>query len=304
MTDKQKILVVDDDEFIQHLLSDTLDSVGFKTLIAKSAEECYRLLGSQIPDLFVLDIVLPGQDGFELCRNLRKNKSTLFTPVLMLSSKAKVQDRVKGLDAGADDFLVKPFHLDELVARVKALLRRTTEINRMESAKSAKTTDKVTDSKKTRKTDTTIKRTMQRSEERHTATPLIGPEVDTETRKKFATELFQQRQYEKALQMFEDLCTEDPKDLYSKKYREITRKSMMNYYLKALGSKNNVPVRTSDRPEDFIGLDFNSQEGFIFSRIDGVTSFNGIVSISGMKPVTAYGVLFNLFQSGVIEVKK
>jgi len=330
---KPYILVVDDDEFIQRLISESLEKEGYQTSVAASAEECYRLLGNKIPDLMVLDIMLPGQDGFELCRNLRRNKTTLFTPVLMLSSKSRVQDRVNGLDAGADDYLVKPFHLDELMARIKALLRRSyrddvespelvirnalgnamPQRERMRSKPAAvqkpaagsrpaketpapSVTDRpepVVEQKPLKKVKTTVN-----------LEHLVKPGADFETRKKVATELFQKRDYDNAHQLFEQLTQENPRDQYCKKYLEVTRNSMMKLYLKVLGSKDNVPIRTSNHAQDFIGLDFNTQEGFIFSRIDGVTDFKGIVAISGMKPVTAYGILYNLLESGVIALRK
>lgn len=330
---KPYILIVDDDEFIQRLISETLDSEGYETATAASAEECYRKLGSKIPDLMVLDIMLPGQDGFELCRNFRKNKSTLFTPVLMLSSKSRVQDRVIGLEAGADDYLVKPFHLDELVARIKALLRRTyreetfvpdVEIkkalgdaiqkngqrplkaaaarnNRGETSKSAPAAGT---GPKPSSQPTPIRKPVKKAVSEESLDALIGPDADFDTRKKVATELYQKRDYDKAHFLFEQLSRENPKDQYCKKYLEVTRNSMMKMYMKVLGSKDNVPIRTSSQSQDFIGLDFNTQEGFIFSRIDGVTDFKGIVAISGMKPVTAYGILYNLFESGVITIRK
>lgn len=337
MSEKKYILIVDDDEFIQKLLSDTLKTEGYKTQVARSAEECYHFLGMEIPDLMVLDIMLPGQDGYNLCKNLRKNKSTMFTPVLMLSSKSRVQDRILGLESGADDFLVKPFHLDELIARVRAILRRTSrQIQQFEPDAAISTalgSDLLNDVQRKKSAKRSLKKKKTPPVTKSTAPPrkipqkpvveetrpqvnaetkrnvaadpmeLLSPEADFDTRKKFATELFQQRHYDKALHMFEELSRENPKDQYSKKYVEVTRISMMKQYMKSLGSKDNIPVRTSDRPEDFIGLDFNTQEGFIFSRIDGVTDFKGIVAISGMKPITAYGVLYNLIQSGVIKVK-
>lgn len=337
--ESQAIFVVDDDEFIQRLLKDTMEQEGFRVSVFNSAEECYRRLGSEIPDLFVLDIMLPGQDGFQLCRNLRKQALTHNVPILMLSSKAKVQDRIIGLEAGADDYLVKPFHLDELLARIRAQLRRWKEFSSREQdllKAAAQTTVKpgatgvqtvresqASQAKKTVRnssevsqqppshtqradTDQTNREALPKISKTPTQispAPTVPPDADFDTRKKFATELYQQRFYDKALQLFEDLSTEEPKDLYVKKYLEVTRTSMMKLYLQVLGSKDAVPIRTSDRPEDFIGLDFNTQEGFIFSRIDGVTDFKGIVAISGIKPLNAYGILYNLLQSGVIRIK-
>lgn len=338
--ESQAIFIVDDDEFIQRLLKETMEQEGFRVSVFNSAEECYRRLGSEVPDLFVLDVMLPGQDGFQMCRNLRKQALTHNVPILMLSSKAKVQDRIIGLEAGADDYLVKPFHLDELLARIRSQLRRWKEFSSREqdlmkaaAQSGAKPVTAAGAQQARESTPTPVKAPVRNSSEspqpqpfqaqrstpdqthresagKITRTPPQTPQAppvpadaDFDTRKKFATELYQQRFYDKALQLFEELATEDPKDLYVKKYLEVTRSSMMKLYLQVLGSKDAVPTRTSDRPEDFIGLDFNTQEGFIFSRIDGVTDFKGIVAISGIKPLNAYGILYNLLQSGVIRIK-
>ncbi|MBN1295449.1 response regulator transcription factor [bacterium] len=325
------ILVVDDDSFILRVIKDSLETDGFRVDIASSAEDCYRMLGTRIPDLFVLDIMLPGQDGFTLCRNLRKSRTTEFTPVLMLSSKSRVRDCLNGLEAGADDYLIKPFHLDELVARIRALLRRSNRNNQVEpedkrlvpsgSAAAASTQPRGAPGPKTlpkcdreapqgkilqTPTDTSTPAPVKPIVKRPLSSPPleIPAGMNFEAKKKLATELYQNREYDNALKLFETLSAENPKDHYSKKYVEVTRNTMMKIYLQALGSKDSIPIRTSTNPDDFIGLDFNTQEGFIFSRIDGITDFKGIVAISGMKPVLAYGILYNLFQSGVIKIRK
>jgi DNA-binding response OmpR family regulator len=312
---KQLVSIIDDDEFIQRLLVDALELEGFRAVYASSAEDCYRLLGNELPDVFVMDILLPGQNGLQLCQNLRKHPLTKTIPILMLSSKSKVKDRITGLEAGADDYLVKPFHLDELIARVKVLLRRNSERVGDKDIKTdtippfpvPKKTESVID-KSTPKTTSTCSPVKSPSKSelgtiRETKLGIASGKADFDSRKKHATELYQKRLYDKAYHIFETLNTENPKDQYVKKYIEVTKTSLMKHYLTVLGSKDAVPERTSDRPEDFIGLDFNTQEGFIFSRVDGVTDFKGIVAISGMKPLTAYGVLYNLMQSGVIKTK-
>lgn len=321
--DKQLISVIDDDEFIQRMLRDALEMDGYRTTVSSSAEDCYRKLGTEVPDLFIIDILLPGQDGVQLCQNLRKQPVTRHIPIIMLSSKAKVQDRIVGLEAGADDYLVKPFHLDELMARIKALLRRGSDFavpvsapvtpgNSGRHSPQRKDQGHQTLSQKSKhhppvRKNPDITNTFQSKREIDPVAAdmqMIDQDADFDTKKKFATELYQKRMYEKAHNLFETLSIEDPKDQYVKKYLEVTKTSLMKLFLQILGSRDAVPIRTSDHPEDFIGLDFNSQEGFIFSRIDGVTDFKGIVAISGMKPLTAYRILYHLMQSGVIKTKK
>ncbi|MCA9836110.1 MAG: response regulator transcription factor [Trueperaceae bacterium] len=118
-----RILVVEDDLAIAELVKEDLEAQGFAVDWAQDGDEAYSLSRSFPYDLLVLDIMLPGQNGFELTKKLRTEKAKV--PVLMLTARDGIEDRVKGLELGADDYLVKPFHLTELRARVMALLRRS-----------------------------------------------------------------------------------------------------------------------------------------------------------------------------------
>ena len=117
-----RLLVVEDDPGIGELVSDDLHEQGYAVDWAKDGDEALSLLASFPYDLVVLDIMLPGKDGFAVTRELRTLKRNV--PIVMLTARDAVEDRVKGLELGADDYLVKPFHLVELRARVLALLRR------------------------------------------------------------------------------------------------------------------------------------------------------------------------------------
>jgi len=117
-----RILVVEDELPMRTALQDCLESEGYRVLTAAEGETGLARALKEKPDLILLDIMLPRLDGFALCEELRRVGHTV--PVLMLTAKGFVQDRVRGLDAGADDYLVKPFSTDELLARVRALLRR------------------------------------------------------------------------------------------------------------------------------------------------------------------------------------
>ena len=121
-----KILVVDDERAVRESLRRALELEGYEVQLAADGAEAIERLGADNghPDAVVLDILMPGIDGIEVCRYLRRTGNT--TPVLMLTARDGVGDRVAGLDAGADDYLVKPFALEELLARVRALLRRAT----------------------------------------------------------------------------------------------------------------------------------------------------------------------------------
>lgn len=119
---KQKILIVDDDENISGLISLYLVKECFETMVVEDGNDAVSAFHSFEPDLILLDLMLPGIDGYQVCREIRKDSQV---PIIILSAKGEVFDRVLGLELGADDYLMKPFDMKELMARVKAVLRRT-----------------------------------------------------------------------------------------------------------------------------------------------------------------------------------
>lgn len=128
---KQKILIVDDDANIAELISLYLTRECYETRIAGDGNEAIALWKSFAPDLILLDIMLPGKDGYQICREIRQESSV---PIMMLSAKGEVFDKVLGLELGADDYMIKPFDNKEMVARVKAILRRSRQSERGKEA--------------------------------------------------------------------------------------------------------------------------------------------------------------------------
>ncbi len=119
-----KILIVDDDTNISELISLYLNKEGYDTKEVTTGKEALEVFGSYEPDLVILDIMLPELDGYDVCKEIRKHNRT---PIIMLTAKGEVFDKVLGLELGADDYMVKPFDPKELMARVKAVLRRNTQ---------------------------------------------------------------------------------------------------------------------------------------------------------------------------------
>lgn len=119
------VLVVEDEESLALLLRYNFEAEGFHVAVAYSSEEAELLISETPPDLIVLDWMLPGVSGLELCRRWRANRETRTIPIIMLTARGEEGDRVRGLTTGADDYVVKPFSVPELVARVKAILRRS-----------------------------------------------------------------------------------------------------------------------------------------------------------------------------------
>lgn len=119
------ILVIDDDELVSRTLQRALKIYGHQVMTANSGTEGLQLARRHRPDLFILDIMMPGADGFQVCRQIRGDPLLKELPVLFLTAKLKDEDKIEGFRAGADDYLTKPFNMEELELRVKAILRRT-----------------------------------------------------------------------------------------------------------------------------------------------------------------------------------
>ena len=122
---KQSILVIDDEPAIRDMLQIALDAAGFKVVLAEDAKQAYPIIIDTPPDLILLDWMMPGTSGIELLRRLRRDE--INVPVIMLTAKVEEASKISGLDSGADDYIAKPFSPRELVSRVKAILRRTSE---------------------------------------------------------------------------------------------------------------------------------------------------------------------------------
>jgi len=120
-----KVLVVEDEEPLALLLQYNLEAEGFRVALARRGDEAEVAISEDPPDLIILDWMLPGLSGIELCRRLRSGKIGRSIPILILTARGEEQDRIRGLTMGADDYVVKPFSVPELLARVRAILRRT-----------------------------------------------------------------------------------------------------------------------------------------------------------------------------------
>jgi two-component system alkaline phosphatase synthesis response regulator PhoP len=123
---EHKILIVDDEEHILELIRFNLEKNGYKAICCGNGIDAINLTKAEKPDLVLLDVMLPGVDGYDVCKEIRKDNSISNIPVIMITAKGEELDKILGLELGADDYITKPFSVRELVARVKAVLRRTT----------------------------------------------------------------------------------------------------------------------------------------------------------------------------------
>ncbi|MDD5634307.1 MAG: response regulator transcription factor [Candidatus Omnitrophica bacterium] len=121
---KEKILIVEDEKDIVKMLEYNLKKEGFRTVATGNGEDALDLVKRKQPDLIILDLMLPGMDGLEVCKGVRKENTAVYIPIIMLTAKSQEPDKIVGLELGADDYMTKPFSPRELIARIKAILRR------------------------------------------------------------------------------------------------------------------------------------------------------------------------------------
>jgi two-component system alkaline phosphatase synthesis response regulator PhoP len=119
-----KVLVVDDEEYIQHILNFSLGAEGFEVITAADGEEAVTIARSERPDIIVLDIMMPKMDGYEACKQIKGDPHTKDIPVILLTAKGREADRKLGAEAGADDYVVKPFSPGRLIERVEGFIKR------------------------------------------------------------------------------------------------------------------------------------------------------------------------------------
>lgn len=139
-----KILVIDDDITINELVKVNLELRGYTVFSAENGEDGFALAKQELPDLIILDVMMPKVDGFTVAKRIRENYSTADTPILMLTALSQLTDKVKGFDIGVDDYLVKPFEIDELLVRVRALLKRTNALPKSLTTKDILTVGDIT----------------------------------------------------------------------------------------------------------------------------------------------------------------
>ena len=122
------ILIVEDDEIVAKTIERCLRGNEYRVRVANSGVEGLQAAHREVPDMVVLDVIMPGMDGYTVCREMRADTMLSEVPILFLTAKTKDEDKISGLTAGADDYLGKPFNVDELLLRIKAILRRTKNI--------------------------------------------------------------------------------------------------------------------------------------------------------------------------------
>ena len=139
-----KILIADDDEAINELIKINLELAGYKVITAFDGSKAFALAKQELPDLIILDVMMPEADGFTVAKRIRENETTKDTPIIMLTAMGMLENKVTGFNIGADDYIVKPFEPEELLVRVKALLKRTNKIPKSVAVKEVLTKGDIT----------------------------------------------------------------------------------------------------------------------------------------------------------------
>lgn len=122
MSEKQTIMIVDDDAFVRRPLEFILEEEGFAPVLACDGDECLRMVSDEKPDLIFLDVMMPGRDGFDVCRTLKNNPTYADIPIILLTARGQDHDRARGLALGAEEFMTKPYSPSELIQRVREIL--------------------------------------------------------------------------------------------------------------------------------------------------------------------------------------
>jgi two-component system alkaline phosphatase synthesis response regulator PhoP/two-component system response regulator RpaA len=135
--EQANILVIEDDDIVSRTIERCLRRENYKVALASSGVEGLQLAHKRIPELVILDVIMPGMDGYTVCREMRADPLLVNVPILFLTAKTKDEDKITGFNAGADDYLGKPFNLDELILRVKAIIRRTKSVKKELEAESS-----------------------------------------------------------------------------------------------------------------------------------------------------------------------
>lgn len=139
-----KILVIDDEQSINELIKVNLELVGYKVIQAFDGTKGFALAKQELPNAIILDVMMPEVDGYTVAQRIRQNSSTKNIPILMLTALSELNDKVKGFDIGVDDYLVKPFEMEELKVRIRALLKRSHQIPESIATKEILTVDEIT----------------------------------------------------------------------------------------------------------------------------------------------------------------
>ena len=130
MKKTHRIMIVDDDDVIVTMLKQLLEASGFSCETAQDGKTAIKMIAEGLPELIILDVMMPEMDGFEVCEALRKEESTREIPIIFLSAQTEIENRMRGFETGADDYVLKPFSFDELLARIKVALRKTERLER------------------------------------------------------------------------------------------------------------------------------------------------------------------------------
>jgi CheY-like chemotaxis protein len=282
-----RILIVDDDPMIRMLLERKLSNLDYEVHTAATAEEALEKLPEVEPDLIISDIIMPGMGGVEFCHRVRQDERWFSIPFVFLSVKKGVHDRVVGLEAGGDDYLSKPFHLSELVARIEARLRVARRHARQEEEQP---------------------REAAEGEERPEAgsAGLPMPEfIRAPDRESFqeGMEFFKKGMFDVAYDIWNNMLKSGTTDTLVKQYAAIAWNRYRKKVFAAFGGEEGVPERTTSDTREIVGLELDTSEYYLWTKIDGRTNLKKLTYLSSLDVLRTYQLLMKLLENGLIRVR-
>lgn len=274
---KRIIMIVDDDEMIRLLVRTTFQKANYEVLTAVDGIQAMALLEQNLPDVIISDILMPGMGGIELCRTIRADSRYRMIPFMFLSIKDTLPEKIRGIEAGADGYIPKPFNPKELIVRVEMLLR-------------------------------TVRRFTQPKTPALSANGLPPPEVITIPEEgTFAQgmELFRKELFAEAFYVWDNLLKKQVSDKDLRLWRDQAEGKFMEMVTSTLGSEDVILTRITQNPNEIIGLAKSQEEFYLWSSIDGKTAARQLIRLIPNKhKVEIYDTLLRFLNNGLLTIKK
>lgn len=293
MSSSKHILLIGGSHKVNELLTAKLEKSGFRVTASRLGKDALNRLQKQEYAMVLCNARLPDMDALQLCSTVRKSFESSDLLLMLLSSDDSVKSRVAALDAGADDCLGKPFHLSELIARVETLFRlrsrlRGGGIKPPAANSSASPNPSVPGSKAAAPPEDKKKSSFR---------VITTAHVDDEGQR-----LFQSGKFEQAMNYWLDAYRKKPAELYLLQNARMAERRLFAELMKNLKSLDAVPERIIKEPDEIVGLDFNAQEGYIFSLVDDQTSIRNLVKTSTLGKILTLTLLAQLVERNALLI--
>ncbi|MBN2056573.1 response regulator [bacterium] len=302
------IMVVDDDDQLKGLLRKSLEKAGYSVLTANDGVEGLELLKSEMPDLIISDVKMPRMDGWQFCRVVRSSCQLKAIPFIFLSVMNKVDERILGLKCGADAYVMKPFHMNELLAWVSSMFRMVDRLHGANGSNGAGS-DEAPVAEDAVKQTRPMNNAGMRFADSLVAEPFFKKDDREPTREedvKFQEGFtaFRSKDYRQALDLWEENLRLYPRHIGTKRYLEIVKGVIGKLVNQELGAETAVPALNTLSRRNFNDLGLSRQEYHLMSLVNGQSTVRDIVSMSSMDRYRTYLCLVDLLRKRVILIKQ